>query len=184
MDECIKDGLRTMGAVSIDRINKIKEAHRRYHEARDAYREMAAPVISDMALLPRVYTYMSDFFRERGIGDFAATVYHRKKFLFVALWLFCPRGLAGVYTQAGMRDRLARLLGMKTKTPLSDQFVNLVFEYRTYRDFRRDVDEGLAYVTARLQADGLSGTDVSLSRVPQAGQRQKWSAESYAAPAL
>jgi len=81
--------------------------------------------------------------------------WERKKFIFVALSLMSPLTLAGARLRRGLRGKMARLMGCEP-TSVSHDIRDLLFLYRNYPSFRRDVER---YREASLRA--LKGVPVT-----------------------
>ena len=106
------------------------------------------PTIKDISLVEQVYEQFLSFLQWSGkVMD----VNNRKKFLFIAVYLFCPSVLIGHTMPRGFRDRVKDLINAKSATTVSNDVANLLFLYNHYKDFREDVDSAYAFV-----ADGLN----------------------------
>lgn len=106
------------------------------------------PTIKDLSLVEQVYEQFLSFLQWSGkVMD----VNNRKKFLFIAVYLFCPSVLIGHTMPRGFRDRVKDLINAKSATTVSNDVANLLFLYNHYKDFREDVDSAYAFV-----ADGLN----------------------------
>ena len=106
------------------------------------------PMIKDVSLVEHVYDLFLSFLQWSGK---AMDVNNRKKFLFIAVYLFCPSVLIGHTMPRGFRDRVKDLINAKSATTVSNDVANLLFLYNHYKDFREDVDSAYAFV-----ADGLN----------------------------
>lgn len=106
------------------------------------------PMIKDVSLVEHVYDLFLSFLQWSGK---AMDVNNRKKFLFIAVYLFCPSVLIGHTMPRGFRDRVKDLINAKSATTVSNDVANLLFLYNHYKDFRDDVNSAYAYV-----ADGLN----------------------------
>ena len=124
-------------ALNIGRIAAIKRIIDEIKEIRSSMAELSEPILTDWALLPAFYQLFQDLFSKRHITQ---PIYHRQKFLFVALLLYCPVTLAGGRMPQGFRKALASTLGLNATTTISDNCSGLMVLYRSYPDFRRDAD--------------------------------------------
>lgn len=88
---------------------------------------LAKPVITDLERMDDVYSAFNT------IGG------SRNTFIIIAVRLFSPRSLAGNNLAAGVRNKMAMVLGCEP-TVVSHAFENLVFFYKKYKNFRKEVD--------------------------------------------
>lgn len=123
--------------LNIGKIAALKRIRDEIEKIRLTMIELSEPILSDWALLPALYQLFQDLFSKRHITQ---PIYHRQKFLFVALFLYCPSVLAGGRMPQGFRKTLASTLGLNATTTISDNCSGLMVLYRSYPDFRRDVD--------------------------------------------
>lgn len=123
--------------ISIGRINAIKRVKAEIESVRESMNELGAPILTDWALLPDLYKLFRESFSNRHVYS---GVDHRRKFIFVALYLYCPASLVGERMPMGFRKALADTLGLNATTTISDNSAGLMVMYRSYPDFRRDVD--------------------------------------------
>lgn len=134
--------------ISIGRINALKRVKAEIESVRESMNELGAPIITDWALLPDLYKLFYETFSNRHVHY---GVYHRRKFIFVALYLYCPASLVGERMPMGFRKALADTLELNATTTISDNSAGLMVMYRNYPDFRRDVD--LFYEKAMLHLE-------------------------------
>lgn len=123
--------------ISIGRINAIKRVKAEIASVRESMNELGAPILTDWALLSDLYKLFNESFSNRHVYS---GVDHRRKFIFVALYLYCPASLAGERMPMGFRKALADTLGLNATTTISDNSTGLIVMYRSYPDFRRDVN--------------------------------------------
>lgn len=123
--------------ISIGRINAIKRVKAEIESVQESMNELGAPILSDWALLPVLFKLFRETFSKRHIYS---DVDHRRKFIFVVLYLYCPASLVGERMPMGFRKALADTLGLNAATTISDNSAGLMVMYRSYPDFRRDVD--------------------------------------------
>ena len=99
----------------------------------DRERQIAVPIWTDLDRMGELY---SRFLEVRPPG---LRLNGRNVFILIATRVFSPKSLAGHNLGAGVRDRMATVLGVKP-TVISHAFDNLVFHYKRYRGFRSEVD--------------------------------------------
>lgn len=136
--------------VSMD-LSKIRFARDAMAEMKHLERETNAalePSIKDVSLVVEVYRLFVDFIQSRGkLMD----ANNRKKFLFVAVYLFCPSVLIGHTMPRGFRDRIKELINAKSATTVSNDVANLLFLYNHYKDFKDDVDNAYSHVVEGMR---------------------------------
>lgn len=121
----------------------IKQTERKINEA-------LKPSLEDIGLLEEVYKRFLAFVeKSKKVMD----TYNRKKFLFVAVYLFCPSVLIGHTMPRGFRDRVKELIRAKSASTVSNDVSNLLFLYNHYKDFREDVDNAYAFVTDGMRLE-------------------------------
>lgn len=136
--------------VSID-LSKLKVARDFEVEVRQTekkIREALSPRLSDFGKLGEVYERFLSFVKWSGM---IMDTSNRKKFLFIAVYLFCPSVLIGHTMPRGFRDRIKELISAKSASTVSNDTANLLFLYNHYKDFRDDVNSAYAFI-----AEGMS----------------------------
>ena len=136
--------------VSMD-LSKIRFARDAMAEMKHLERETNAalePSIKDISLVVEVYRLFVDFIQSSGkLMD----ANNRKKFLFVAVYLFCPSVLIGHTMPRGFRDRIKELINAKSATTVSNDVANLLFLYNHYKDFKDDVDNAYSHIVEGMR---------------------------------
>ncbi len=123
--------------LSIGKIAALKQLKDEIKEVCSTMEELSDPTLTDWNLLPKLYQEFQEMFSHRHIDQ---SIYHRQKFLFVILYLFCPSALAGERMPMGFRKKLASLLGLNASTTISDNCSGLTILYNSYLDFRKDTN--------------------------------------------
>lgn len=118
---------------NIDRIRELRDQIFMYN--REIGR-IAAPIANGTDSLETLYGIYKSVIDEKK----EANAYERKKFLMAVMYLFSPVTLAGGKMRSGLRQKLAAIMGVKNHTTLSANLQDVMMLYRTYRDFRRDVN--------------------------------------------
>lgn len=134
--------------IDIGRIVSIKTMRKRVEEAALAVKEVEKPMLLDWSIISGIYESFMDHVREQ--NDNPSDYTRRRQFLFISLYLFAPKVLAGGSMPTGLRDRLCDAIGLKSRSILSNQARDLLFYYQEYRDFRNGVDEAYAYICERM----------------------------------
>lgn len=131
----IEEAKINMGKIAALRIMRNKVL-----ELSQVLEELGEPVLTDLALLPKIHEAYKRVYARRGCPQDAMLVRNRKKFIMVVLYLYSPKALAGDRMRMGIRKIISELFGLTTSTPISDNSASLLIEYNAYSDFRRDVD--------------------------------------------
>ena len=133
--------------MDLSRLRVAKDAMNEMEQLEKEKNAALEPTIKDVGLVGEVYGRFLDFIQWSGR---AMDANNRKKFLFVAVYLFCPSVLIGHTMPRGFRDRIRELINAKSATTVSNDVANLLFLYNHYRDFREDVDSAYSYIAAKM----------------------------------
>ena len=137
---------------SIIELRTIREQKSRLSEREN---ELSSPILSDIYLLSEVYSLFCDALEERDCAPKIDSVYQRKKFLFISLFLFAPSVLAGGRLPNGIRAELSKIFPDVSPCVISNNISDVVFIYQQYKDFRQDIDYLYTEIVKRLQDKGL-----------------------------
>lgn len=138
---------------NIEKVRKLTKLWNKTQEFTRCLNNLGEPLLYDYSLLERMYNTYLKVFESRGKAEQAFRVYNRQKFLIIVLYIYSPKTLAGDRMRIGLRDKLSKLFGLNTSTPISDNCSNLIFNYDKYRDFRRDVEIIFNAIIAELGTD-------------------------------
>ena len=136
-----------MVSMDLSRLRVAKDAMNEMEQLEKEKNAALEPTIKDVGLVGEVYGRFLDFIQWSGR---AMDANNRKKFLFVAVYLFCPSVLIGHTMPRGFRDRIRELINAKSATTVSNDVANLLFLYNHYRDFREDVDSAYSYIAEKM----------------------------------
>ncbi len=117
--------------------------------------ELSSPILSDTSMISEVYSMFCKVLSERDCPPRTDNVYQRKKFLFIALFLFAPSVLAGGRLPNGIRAELARIFPDVSPCVISNNITDVLFIYQNYKDFRQDIEYLYNKILERLKAKGL-----------------------------
>lgn len=132
---------------SIAELKAIREQKSRLTERE---RELSAPVLTDLSLIPEVYGWFREIQTERDCPPNPESVTQRKKFLFIVLFLFSPSVLAGGRLPNGIRTELAKVFPHLSPSSISHNIEGVVFLYQNYKDFRHDIDRVYSIIMDRI----------------------------------
>ena len=116
---------------------------------------LTAPILKDKSLIHEIYKIFIELLNERGCPPNIDSVTQRKKFIFIILYLFSPSSLAGGKMTAGLREEMSRVLGIQSKSTISDNCADVVFLYQNYGDFSEDIEHIYTEILNRLRIKGL-----------------------------
>ena len=72
------------------------------------------------------------------------------------MFLYSPGTLAGGKIGKGIRDALAKVLGFKAPTAISNLCTDVMFLYSNYKDFRRDINCIYVQILERFKMINIS----------------------------
>lgn len=122
-----------------EKLKEIVVALEEYDNARERKNKAVKPMFTDMSLIPKLYSHFCEIMKSRDANTNLQSPTNRKKFLFVALFLFAPDVLAGDRMHYGMRKALKKYVS-GDESLVSIDSRPLVFHYMNYTDFRDDTN--------------------------------------------
>ena len=137
---------------SIVELKSIREQKSRLSEREQ---ELSSPILTDFTLIPEIYEWFREILSDADCPPNPESVTQRKKFIFIILYLFSPSSLAGGKMTAGLREEMSRVLGVQSKSTISDNCADVVFLYQNYGDFSGDIEYLYTEIVNRLRFKGL-----------------------------
>ena len=137
---------------SIVELKSIREQKSRLSEREQ---ELSSPILTDFTLIPEIYEWFREILSDADCPPNPESVTQRKKFIFIILYLFSPSSLAGGKMTAGLREEMSRVLGVQSKSTISDNCADVVFLYQNYGDFSGDIEYLYTEIVNRLRIKGL-----------------------------
>lgn len=137
---------------AISELKSIREQKSRLSEREQ---ELVKPILSDLNIIPIIFKWYCEIVGNCGLSQRRASSCFRQKFIFIILFLYSPSTLAGGKIVKGIRDILARILGFKSPTGISNLYVNVMFNYNNYKDYRTDINYLYTEIINRLKFKGL-----------------------------
>jgi len=122
----------------IDEILRLKK------ERQEADKKLAlfqVPILSDRSYIPKVLEILKENIDSRN---------SRYVFLFVILLLYDPGFFVDGRVMYGLRKDIAKCLGVKSESAISNQCSGIIFMYGHYEDFRKDVERAYEAVTSHI----------------------------------
>jgi hypothetical protein len=138
---------------SIMELKAIKEQQAKLSELEN---RLATPALHDFTQIAQLYECFKDILAERDFPPNIESVIQRKKFLFIVLFLFAPRVLAGGRLPNGIRAELARVFPNVAPCVISNNIADVLFIYQQYKDFRQDIEYLYAEIVNRLRDQGIT----------------------------
>lgn len=131
----------------ITRLGQIKEERKRLEQEEKLY---STPFIADTERVKAVYDYCAEAYVQLAPQSQLDTPFVRRRILFVILFLFSPKTLAGGKMTHGLRAKIAAAMNMEPSN-VSHYHTNILFYYKVYKDFRDDVNNIFKDVYEKLK---------------------------------
>ncbi len=135
--------------LDFGKIARIKDIQVRLEELSEEGKNLSSPLLTDIRLVREIYDIFS------GMVENPSSAAQRKKFIFIILYLFSPGTLAGGKMASGLREAIANAIGVKSHSSVSNNSAGMLFIYRHYEYFRKEVGRIFTEVTRRLEEKGL-----------------------------
>lgn len=124
--------------IDFNKIIELKKTREDIANLAEYEKVLSSPAICDCSLVRRIYEIFKEILSERDCAPNFESVTQRKKFIFIALYLFAPGVLIGDNMPKGLRRLLSDTLGIKSHTLISNDCNDVVFLYQNYKDFYDD----------------------------------------------
>lgn len=141
--------------LDLNKIDRLKKIRSEKSELSIEENALASPVLEDKSLIHEIYKIFREIQEERDCPPNPASVTQRKKFIFIILYLFSPSTLVGGKMKPGLREEMARVLGIKSADIISKNCEDVVFLCRYYKDFSEDIRYIYTEIMNRLKVKGL-----------------------------
>jgi len=127
----------------LDKITKLKELDEAERDIREQKQMLSQPLLFDFNLLPKIKDIV---YALEGVADY------RKTFICVVLLLYAPKSLMGYKMPRYLRTAIGNCVGIKPECApqVSNIVSNLLLEYKVYRTFRENVNNGYNKVIAEI----------------------------------
>ena len=142
-------------ALDFNKIIRLKKIRIEKSELSEEENTLASPILRDKSLIRDTCKIFVELLNERGCPPNIDSVTQRKKFIFIILYLFSPSSLAGGKMTTGLREEMSRVLGVQSKSTISDNCADVVFLYQNYGDFSGDIEYLYTKIVNRLRFKGL-----------------------------
>ncbi len=137
--------------IDFQKLIDLKKIREDIDNLKEYERGLAAPQIDDMSRIKEAYEVFIEILSDRDCSPNIESVTQRKKFIFIALYIFAPGVLIGDKMPKGFRKLLSDTLNIPG-TLVSNNCDDIVFLYQNYRDFSADVENLYTEILQRLQS--------------------------------
>lgn len=136
----------------LEKIERIIAIRKEKEKLLKEEKEVSTPTLTDYDKLPIIYEWFKSILKDRPCPPNINTVLQRKKFLFIALYLYCPNALCGDILPHGFRNCISSLFPNVSSNAISLNISDIVFLYRhNYDGFKNDIDETFYKIMERIQ---------------------------------
>lgn len=126
---------KTGKVINIEKLNKIRELQKQKLHINTEVSLLSTPLINDIRKINDVYNLFVSILGHVPRGA------ERKMFILIILYMFSPASLIGGKTRSGVRNAISALFSGKSSSWVSNSCHTVLFHYRTYKSFRKQVDD-------------------------------------------
>lgn len=136
-------------------IQQIKYIKEQKEELSRVEANISAPLLSNKSIIPDIYQIFKEILSEQDFPPIPDSPPQRKKFMFVILFLYSPKTLAGYHSPRGLRKAIAKAIGLHDVTFISNNIETVSFLSRNDKHFKQDIEYLYSEVVYRLKIKGL-----------------------------
>lgn len=136
-----------------DEIRDLEVLHERKKELSALESALTAPKLKDLELIPKIYDW---FCESCNIPKEDIEPWYRQQFIFIILYLYSVQKLAKGKMMHKLRIALTNVIGVPTKTTISNDCTDLYFLYCKYSDFHTSIDQSYLFIKQKLEINGLA----------------------------
>lgn len=136
----------------IEQIKLVKEKKEKLSRIEQ---NLSSPILTDKSLIPEVYELFKRVLSEQDFSPMPESPHQRKKFVFVILFLYSPKTLAGYHSPRGLRDAIAKAIGLRDVTFISNNIETVAFLSQNDKYFKEDIEYLYTEIINRLKFKGL-----------------------------
>ncbi|MBD5244171.1 MAG: hypothetical protein HDS57_01705 [Barnesiella sp.] len=129
-----------MDYIDSERIEAIRRIRGEINALRGYEEYLARPLLTSYGELDRVFESFVTVTNQDCSGRSWIAVSARKKFIFIAAYIFAPGMILGDCMPKKLRMALARVLKVQSLTSISNNWSDALFFYKNYKDFREEVE--------------------------------------------
>lgn len=138
-----------------NQITELKSIRTQKYSLQKREAELLKPVLIQLDMLPTLFNWFIEIQENIARKPDKSNVWARKQFIFIILTLYSPGSLAGKRMKPGLRDKLAEIFRINSRTIISDNCAAVVFYYQQYKDFRIEVDYTYVQMLNRLSKENI-----------------------------
>lgn len=132
-------------------INTIKSLRAEIAELSAMEKRLSASLLQDYSDIPKVLALYENLTGASCSGGSWAVVANRKKFIFVAVFLFAPLMMLGGSMPRRLRAELGRALGVKSESSISNNWADAFFYYNHYRNFKEEAERIIDQIVRAME---------------------------------
>ena len=136
-------------------IQQIKSVKERKEELSRIEQNLSSTILTDKSLIPEIYQLFKQILFEQDFSPMPESPHQRKKFVFVILFLYSPKTLAGYHSPRGLRDAIAKAIGLHDVTFISNNIETVAFLSQNDKYFKEDIEYLYTEIINRLKIKGL-----------------------------
>lgn len=136
----------------IEQIKLVKEKKEKLSRIEQ---NLSSPILTDKSLIPEIYELFKRVLSEQDFSPMPESPHQRKKFVFVILFLYSPKTLAGYHSPRGLRDAIAKAIGLRYVTFISNNIETVAFLSQNDKYFKEDIEYLYTEIITRLKIKGL-----------------------------
>ncbi|MCS2244557.1 hypothetical protein AAAY27_17515 [Bacteroides thetaiotaomicron] len=136
----------------IEQIKLVKEKKEKLSRIEQ---NLSSPILTDKSLIPEIYELFKRVLSEQDFSPMPESPHQRKKFVFVILFLYSPKTLAGYHSPRGLRDAIAKAIGLRDVTFISNNIETVAFLSQNDKYFKEDIEYLYTEIITRLKIKGL-----------------------------
>lgn len=136
----------------IEQIKLVKEKKEKLSRIEQ---NLSSPILTDKSLIPEIYELFKRVLSEQDFSPMPESPHQRKKFVFVILFLYSPKTLAGYHSPRGLRDAIAKAIGLRDVTFISNNIETVAFLSQNDKYFKGDIEYLYTEILNRLEIKGL-----------------------------
>ena len=136
----------------IEQIKLVKEKKEKLSRIEQ---NLSSPILTDKSLIPEIYELFKRVLSEQDFSPMPESPHQRKKFVFVILFLYSPKTLAGYHSPRGLRDAIAKAIGLHDVTFISNNIETVAFLSQNDKYFKEDIEYLYTEIITRLKIKGL-----------------------------
>lgn len=137
-------------SIDFQKIEELKSVRESKSLLSKKENELSKPMLN-IRYMKSVY----DIFSELTKGTHENRVLKRKKFIFIAMYLFSPVSLVSGRTQNGVRESICTVLEMRSRSAISGNLSDVILQYKVYPKFKNDINDLFSKIIDEMKSRGI-----------------------------